>query len=87
MQSFSFFVSSQIITFRYTIYLLWHHMINIAPLFSHVHTVGAACERKACDQLAKVVVGCLFSFLSNYFIPLYGDPFIHLFHLCVQNLA
>ena len=62
-------------------------MINIAPLFSHVHTVGAACERKACDQLAKVVVGCLFSFLSNYFILLYGDPFIHLFHLCFQNLA
>ena len=28
MQSFSFFVSSQIITFRYTIYLLWHHMIK-----------------------------------------------------------
>lgn len=36
-------------------------MINIAPLFSHAYTLGAACERKACDQLAKVVVGCLFS--------------------------
>ena len=32
-------------------------MINNAPLFSHVHTVGAACECKACDKLAKVVVG------------------------------